>query len=77
MTKDERFLIELYRASLAAGDPEATIDPTKVAKKLGYNENLTKELLKGLCKANLVKTYSKEELIVTERGCEVARALLN
>jgi len=77
MTKDERFLIELYRASQAAGSPDVEINPLPIAKKLGYKEHLTKELLKGLCKANLIKAYGPEEIVVTERGQEVARALLS
>ena len=73
MTKDERFLIELYRAAQAA---EVVVNPVPLAKKLGYKENLTKELLKGLRQANLVKIISPQEVELTERGVQVARALL-
>jgi Mn-dependent DtxR family transcriptional regulator len=77
MTKDERFLIELYRAVIAAGDPEGSVNPKQIANKLGYKENLTKEILKGLRQANLVKIYSPEEVVLTERGLGVARSLLS
>lgn len=73
MTKDERFLIELYK-TLAAG--RETVNPTAIAKKLGYKEVETREILKGLGQANLIKIYSPEELVLTERGIEVARSLL-
>lgn len=77
MTKDERFLIEIFRIFQANKDPETPINPLTIAKKLGYKENLTKEILKGLRLANLIKIYGPEEIILTERGHEVARSLLS
>jgi Mn-dependent DtxR family transcriptional regulator len=76
MTKDERFLIEIYKASQASKEPDEEINPVPIAKKLGYKEHLTKELLKGMRQANLIKIYSPEAIILTERGREVARSLL-
>jgi Mn-dependent DtxR family transcriptional regulator len=76
VTKDERFLIELYRATLASSAAEKIVDPSQIAKKLGYKENLTKEILKGLRQANFIKIYSPQEVLLTERGEEVARTLL-
>ncbi len=72
MTKDERFLIEVYKAKLAG---QESVDPAQIAKKLGYKANLTKEILKGLQQANFVKALSPEELIITEHGEELARSL--
>jgi Mn-dependent DtxR family transcriptional regulator len=76
VTKDERLLIELFRAWEALKDPEASINPIPIAKRLGYKEIQTKEMLKGLRQANLIKIYSPEEIVLTERGCDVARSLL-
>jgi len=77
MTKDERFLIELYRFSAQSVDPEKIVNPTQVAKNLGYKVLLLKDVLKGLRQANLIKIYGPEEIIITERGSEVARSLLS
>lgn len=73
MTKDERFLIELYR--LLEGKSDRTIDPHRVAVVLGYKEHLMKNILKGLMQANLVKRYSPDEVGLTARGIDVARSL--
>jgi Mn-dependent DtxR family transcriptional regulator len=74
MTKDERFLIELYRALKGSN---RLINPLEIAKRLNYKENLTKNILKGLRQANLIKIYGPEEIELTERGIEVARSLLH
>lgn len=73
MTKDERFLAELYRT--LHGDLEGSVDPNAIAEKLGYNERLIKNILKGLMRANLVARYSPEEIGLTARGLEVAQSL--
>ncbi len=73
MTKDERFLVELYRK--LRENLDATCDPHSIANELNYNERLMKNILRGLMQANLVKRYSEEEIGLTERGLEVARTL--
>lgn len=74
MTRDERFLIGLYEFLL---DSEGAIPPMHIAKPLGYNEKLTKNILRGLCQANLVKMSGPDAISLTSRGREVARSLLN
>jgi Mn-dependent DtxR family transcriptional regulator len=77
MTKDERFLLEILRASQALSEHDGCVNPLQIAKKLGYKENLTKEILKGLRQANLIKIFGTEEIALTDRGKEVASALLS
>jgi Mn-dependent DtxR family transcriptional regulator len=74
MTKDERFIIEIFRAIQTS--KEGTADPKEIAKKLGFKEVLTYEILKGLQKANFIKMPTPEAAILTERGEELARSLL-
>lgn len=74
MTKDERFLIEIYR-KLKESDRE-TCNPEDIALELGYNTRLMNNILKGLMQANLVKRYTPDEITLTPRGFEVARSLL-
>lgn len=76
MTKDERLLIELYRET-QKNKPEGTVNLLQVATALGFKEKLTREILKGLMQANLVKWSTSEEVALTERGIEVARSLLS
>jgi hypothetical protein len=75
MTKDERLLLEFYKAALASGDPEASINPKPIIQRLGYKELLVKDILKGLAKANFIKIFSPEEIVVTENGSKLARTL--
>lgn len=74
MTKDERFLMELYKQHEKKVE---FVDPKKIAEILGFKEHLTKNILKGLIQANLVKRYTPDEVALTERGREVARSLLH
>jgi Mn-dependent DtxR family transcriptional regulator len=76
MTKDERFLIEIYRASQLSAHEGKEINPIPLAQKLGYKELLLKNILKGLRQANLIKIYGPEEIVLTERGIAVACSLL-
>ena len=77
MTKDERLLVELFRAAQASGDLEGLINPQEIAKKLGYREVLIKNILKGLRQANFIKIYNSEEVVVTEQGRALVDSLLN
>ena len=76
MTKDERFLIELYKAAVASGNPDEAINPQPIIKRLGYKELLIKDIVKLLAKANFIKVYGPEEIVVTENGRNLARSLL-
>ncbi|MCC5831451.1 MAG: hypothetical protein JJU12_00205 [Chlamydiales bacterium] len=75
MTKDERFLVELYKK--LKGDLESTCNPYLLGRELNYKEHLMKNILKGLMQANLVKRYSEEEIGLTKRGREVAESLMS
>lgn len=72
MTKDERFLVEMYRKMSESGE---TIDPYQVGKGLGYNDHLITNILKMLMQANLVKRYDPHSVALTVRGQEVARSM--
>lgn len=75
MTKDEKFLITLYRH--VQGREETTYNPRLLAKEMGWNDHLLNNVLKGLMQANLVKRYSPEEIGLTSRGLEVAEGLVS
>jgi Mn-dependent DtxR family transcriptional regulator len=73
MTKDERLLLELFKA--APRNPNTPFNPKPVIKRLGYKEHIVKEIFKGLAKANLIKVFSPNEILVTEGGRALARSL--
>jgi hypothetical protein len=76
MTKDERLLVEFFKVAAASGNPDEGINPQPIIKRLGYKELLSKDILKGLAKANFIKIYGPEEIVVTPGGQTLARMLL-
>ncbi|NGX61605.1 MAG: hypothetical protein K940chlam9_01092 [Chlamydiae bacterium] len=73
MTKDEKYLTELYR--LVEGSPERGVDPACVGSNLGYSDRQTKNILKGLMKANFVVYHNSDEVALTSRGLSLAQSL--
>ncbi len=76
MTKDERFLLELFKAAEASGNPDEAVNPQPIIKRLGYKELLIKDIVKLLAKANFIKVYGPQEIVVTENGRNLAKSLL-
>lgn len=74
MTKDERFLIEIYKRLKAT--KKETLNPYLLGKELGHKEHLIGNILRNLMQANLVKRFSPEEIGLTPRGSEVAESLI-
>lgn len=72
MTKDERFLIELYKRGSSV---DTAIDPYPIAKALGFQDHLMGNILRGLAQANLVSREGTD-VKLTPRGEEVVRHLL-
>ncbi len=69
-TPDERFLIKLYEAAMAGGDPHAILDYRGIAKSLGQKETATKNIVKHLAQANFLKKWDETTVSLTERGCD-------
>lgn len=76
MTKDERFLLEIFRRIQAKGDPKGTIDALKLGKELGMRDHLAGNILGGLMKANFIKKYGENEFGLTELGRKIAQSLM-
>ena len=72
MTKDERFLAEIYRL---LGDMEESVDPYQVGEKLGYSKHVTTNILQMLMQANFVKRYKPHQVTLTARGRQVAKSI--
>ncbi|NGX54473.1 MAG: hypothetical protein KR126chlam2_00084 [Chlamydiae bacterium] len=73
MTKDERFLREIYK-KLQAG--EETVNPFDIGHDLSFTNHQIINILRGLMQANLVKRFTSEEVALTPRGQEVAVTLV-
>lgn len=75
-TPDERFLIQLYQAALAAGDLHAEIDIRPIAKAMGQKETAMKNIIKHLAQANFLKKIDETTVRLTDRGCCFAIEML-
>jgi len=67
-TPDEKFLIQLYKAAHAEGDPYTPIDYRGIAQSLGQKETAVKNILKHLAQANFIKKAGDSEIFLTDRG---------
>lgn len=75
MTKDERFLIALYK-KIQTSPSDEWINPHPIGKSLGYQDHLLNNILRGLAQANLIKQEGPEAVKLTTRGEAVVKSLL-
>jgi len=76
-TPDERFLIQLYKVSVAGGDPHAVMDYREIAKQIGQKETAIKNIVKHLAQANFVKKVGDTTIHLTENGCRFVLDAMN
>jgi len=67
-TLDEKFLIELYKASHLAGDPYLGIDYRGVAASIGQGQASVQNIIKLLAQANFITKIDETTVILTKRG---------
>ena len=72
MTKEEKLLLELYKRL----QDRETVDPSSVGRELGFSRRQINNILNGLMKANFVKRFAPDEVVLTSLGEELARSLL-
>ena len=72
MTRDERFLKEIYKIHQKG---KKRINPQKLGAVLGLSERQIASILRGLMRSNLVKRLGPDEIGLTPRGEEVALTL--
>lgn len=74
MTKDERFLLALYKSMVALR--KKTIDAYPVGQSLGLSDHLIGNIIRGLSQANFIKNETAYIVRLTPRGEELVRILL-
>ncbi len=74
MTRDERFLIQVYKMTHAVKVKD--ISPEKVGASLAYSERLIKNILRGLMQANFLRRTHGENIQLTEQGLELIKSLI-
>lgn len=72
MTKDEKLLVEIYKAL----QKSETADPYALGEKLGFREKLVGNIVRLLQQANFVKQHAPNEVILTPHGINLAKSLI-
>jgi hypothetical protein len=76
-TKDEQYVLWLYRIAKEAGDPEKAIDRYEVGTKVGLHSRGVNAICKLLIKANFIRKVGEEEVRLTPHGLSLAERLLH
>jgi Mn-dependent DtxR family transcriptional regulator len=75
-TKDEKYILAIYKRALLSGDIDAVMDKYEVGKEAGLSERAVDAILTLLMQANFVKKESKTEISLSKQGEELAKRLL-
>lgn len=75
-TKEERFLIELYRKTIDLKNKEKTFDSFVLGKILGMSQRLIKTTIQILAQANFIKKLDNTKILLTEHGEKLVKSLL-
>lgn len=75
-TKDEHFVLWLYRLAKEAGDPEMALNRYEVGQKIGLHPRGVNAICKLLVQANFIKKVGEEEVRLTPHGLKLAERLL-
>lgn len=75
-TKDEQYVLWLYRLAKEAGDPEGAISRYLVGEKAGLHAKGVNAICKLLVQANFIRKAGEEEVYLTPHGIALAERLL-
>ena len=75
-TRDERFIVCAYEATLRAGDLNVILDRYDIGKQSGITEKGVNAIGKQLMQANFIKLVGKTEMKLTSHGENLAKQLL-
>ena len=73
ITKEERYLLELYKQTK---DDFDLIDRYELGKSINHSERLVKNTVKLLTQMNFIKKSGKNDIYITKLGIELAESLL-
>lgn len=76
-TKDELFLIAIYRHYQKTDEPDEPFDPGVIGKTIGYNPTSCNSMAKMLHRANFLRKKEEGLYTLSPFGEQLARSLLN
>ena len=75
-TKDERFVLALYKIANETGDPENTCNKYEVGNTIALHYRAVDAICRLLVQANFIKRAGEEEIYLTPHGLKLAEQLL-
>jgi Mn-dependent DtxR family transcriptional regulator len=75
-TKDENYVLWLYRLAQESGDLENSFDRYVIGQKAGINPKAVNAICKLLIQANFIKKAGEEQVKLTKNGEQLAIRLL-
>ncbi len=75
-TKDELFMLMLYKIASARGDQFAEIDRYEVGKAIGQNDKGVNAIVNLLAQANFIKKGEDTAIYLTPHGISLVKQLL-
>jgi predicted transcriptional regulator len=75
-TRDERFIVCAYEATLRTGDLNTILDRYDIGKQSGITAKGVNAIGKLLMQANFIKLIGKTEMQLTKHGESLAQRLL-
>lgn len=76
MTKEERFIITLYREAKRFGDSQMPMDRYKIGKLIGEKTKSINTICQILTQSNFIKKLEENEIRLTPNGINLAKQLL-
>jgi hypothetical protein len=75
-TKDEHFVVELYKAAKAAGNLEETFDRYEIGSKASLHPKAVNAICRLLIQANFIKKNGEDGIYLTPHGLKLAEQLI-
>jgi hypothetical protein len=75
-TKDERFILAIYKIAKESGDMEGNYDRYEVGNTIGLHYRGVDAICRLLIQANFIKKSSEDEIYLTPHGIKLAEQLL-
>ena len=75
VTKDERFLLNLFEMATTLGDPTNEVDRFEVAQAMGLRQRGIDSIVRLLAQCNFVKLGSGSNIYLSEGGLTLIKTL--
>lgn len=76
MTKEERYLLFLYKEAVKFGDPQTTLNRNYIGRLMSEKPKGIKTICQILTQSNFIRKEGNEEICLTKNGIELVKQLL-